>query len=52
MENHLGTGWGVFYVEPTIVALCIEMYSKALASNLVLLGFLWVFEGGKWPEPF
>ena len=34
MENHLGTGWGVFYVEPTIVALCIEMYSKALASNL------------------
>jgi len=32
--NDVDSGWGAFYVEPTMVSSCVEMYSKALASHL------------------
>lgn len=33
MDNYLEAGAAVFYVEPTMVALCIEMYAKSLARH-------------------
>jgi hypothetical protein len=34
LGHDVDSGWGAFYVEPAVVASCIEMYSKALASHL------------------